>query len=784
MCHRLFVFVVLLILIPSQASSWDDTRTHPALTKEAVKRATGFEGLLTYQLGFEDTDVRLSNGQDTRPITEWLTEGSHLEDVPVCRAANHFHNPWELWKDSMLTDPTWFTKAVCSVFYSQFGIPYSNISWATGIRKADGSLMPKDINGLDTPEEYEGRNWQVARNNYYSALIEPAPDDREKKFAETFLTLGYILHLLQDMAVPAHTRNDFSQGHNEVIGCPPGEWWCYFETVLLKIGWVGNPFEAYLRNNTELIGKLIADNNMPFTGEKKLTTFWDTDTLIEGTKPDNPTLISQNIGLAEYSNANFFSFGTIPYDDIGPEHQFDYPSKDSLVDFDYPELLNVHPNEYFAGDGKVDKVLHVEKNREGEDITNFLGIRYLARVHRDLTDPDFQVTSVDWKRDFLLDDQCYLDYATKLIPRAVGYSASLLDYFFRGKLDFTFNGSEITVFNSSEEIMQNGKFELYSDTEEGVRSPVLSEPVTVEFLPPGASQTFSVDGGIPGDAEQLILVYTGELGNEKPADSEDPRQVGAVIGRVLRLDSRIAYSFQADSVGNPSHIYTTSSDGSESYQLTGNTASASAAEPVAADFMEASAESEGLGTPEDPLYFSPAWSRDGDRMVFETMYCTDYNSDMSCNSVNVVRDLSVIDTHSESPFPESQTNTLTYNDAWLSYPSFSPDGTRVAALMQKSNEIAVWFWANLVVLNVEDGTSTIINDYDDPLYTMLAGSRPVWSPDGEQILYAVYQRYNDETHQMELEGDLILVNPDTKEMTELTNDAWFDTNPSWSPDGE
>ncbi|MCI5141462.1 MAG: hypothetical protein D3909_07005, partial [Candidatus Electrothrix sp. ATG1] len=66
----------------------------------------------------------------------------------------------------------------------------------------------------------------------------------------------------------------------------------------------------------------------------------------------------------------------------------------------------------------------------------------------------------------------------------------------------------------------------------------------------------------------------------------------------------------------------------------------------------------------------------------------------------------------------------------------------------------------------------------------LAGSRHVWSPDGEQILYAVYQRYNDETHQMELEGDLILVNPDTKEMTELTNDAWFDTNPSWSPDGE
>ena len=105
MCHRLFVFVILLILTPSQASSWDDKRTHPALTEEAVKRATGFEGLLTYQLGFEDADVILSNGQDSRPITEWLMEGSRLEDEPLCRAASHFHDPWKPWEESMLAAP-------------------------------------------------------------------------------------------------------------------------------------------------------------------------------------------------------------------------------------------------------------------------------------------------------------------------------------------------------------------------------------------------------------------------------------------------------------------------------------------------------------------------------------------------------------------------------------------------------------------------------------------------------------------------------------------------------
>jgi len=106
MCHRVFFFIILLVLIPSQASSWDDKNTHPALTAEAVDQAKEFKYVLTSQLGFEgEIGEELYNGKESRTISEWLVEGSHLGDVPACRAANHFHNPWEVWKDSMLTDP-------------------------------------------------------------------------------------------------------------------------------------------------------------------------------------------------------------------------------------------------------------------------------------------------------------------------------------------------------------------------------------------------------------------------------------------------------------------------------------------------------------------------------------------------------------------------------------------------------------------------------------------------------------------------------------------------------
>jgi hypothetical protein len=36
-----------------------------------------------------------------------------------------------------------------------------------------------------------------------------------------------------------------------------------------------------------------------------------------------------------------------------------------------------------------------------------------------------------------LDDECFKEYASHLIPRAVGYNAALLDYFFRGSLEIT-----------------------------------------------------------------------------------------------------------------------------------------------------------------------------------------------------------------------------------------------------------------------------------------------------------------------------------------------------------
>ena len=100
MYNRFFFFlIVLFALTPSRARGWDDVETHPAFTEEAVKKAEGFKDALTSQLGFEgEIGEELYNRKENHNITKRLTEGSRKEDEPLCRAANHFHNPWEPWK--------------------------------------------------------------------------------------------------------------------------------------------------------------------------------------------------------------------------------------------------------------------------------------------------------------------------------------------------------------------------------------------------------------------------------------------------------------------------------------------------------------------------------------------------------------------------------------------------------------------------------------------------------------------------------------------------------------
>jgi hypothetical protein len=54
----------------------------------------------------------------------------------------------------------------------------------------------------------EDWSWSKARASYYDALTINDNDTREQELANTFRSLGQVMHLVSDSSVPAHTRND------------------------------------------------------------------------------------------------------------------------------------------------------------------------------------------------------------------------------------------------------------------------------------------------------------------------------------------------------------------------------------------------------------------------------------------------------------------------------------------------------------------------------------------------------------------------------------------------
>src|SRR5439155_17830660 len=136
---------------------------------------------------------------------------------------------------------------------------------------------------------------------------------------------------------------------------------------------------------------------------------------------------------------------------------------------------------------------------------------------------------------FILDDKVYEDYAVQLLPRAVGYSAALLNYFLRSNFDFTIepNGNDparrdltIRIPPSLSAETMDGTFTLYADDRDGIRSPVPGASITAA-LPRGASaQTvFTPASGV----RAYVLVFHGTLGNEPAAVAGKVSPVGPFV---------------------------------------------------------------------------------------------------------------------------------------------------------------------------------------------------------------------------------------------------------------
>jgi len=261
-----------------------------------------------------------------------------------------------------------------------------------------------------------------------TANIASREAQRVAYWATTFRSLGDVVHLLQDMAQPQHTRNDPHGG----MGCAWGQ--CsaghksYYEGYVEARTKGANAFALRERFYSTWLKHDISEKvevapltflGYPVVRLKSLDEFFATD--VGGNS-------TYGRGLANYSNQGFYSATTVP----GTSFAATYPSPPAT-----PGSL-------------------VERRVAAGSLKNAAGIPIergaLSLLHGPVQDRlnvsglENDMPLASWgafdqflnpalRRQVSLTHYNYAEQARLLLPRAVAYSAGLLDYFFRGKLE-------------------------------------------------------------------------------------------------------------------------------------------------------------------------------------------------------------------------------------------------------------------------------------------------------------------------------------------------------------
>jgi hypothetical protein len=479
-----------IINIPALAY---DLSAHAAITLKALPRSS--LGNVLTSLGFTNgLDAELSDGVMQQSVADWIAGGSKSEDMSDVRVVNHFHNPLA---------KSW-SQAGLQVIGIQPG--QSSVLWQ------QNPLQHKGMGG-DTGTW----SWPTAWDAYFDALTLPDEGKRNAAFARLFRSLGQVMHLLQDASLPAHTRNN-AHIYKVVLGLDLGnpdryERWVDHLQANQLAARLSRPLiipSARLFSQIGTAGRVDrAAAPSPVSG------LIDTGRYV-GTNPDVTATPSDGrpvIGLAEYSNANFFSNDTIFSDKPALFGVIPFPSRQSL------ELGPLEP----APGARGGQRRYILKARHGDTtVSDPSGATRPYRLALPGALYDYLPEAVQ-ARDSTIDEKVLEDYGALLLPRAVGYSAALIDYFFRGSIAATDEQDPqdarirtFTVVNGSADEDANGIFELYVEPEDGTRRFRESWSLS---LGPGKSTAVPVQR-LPTDTPpttRCMLVFRGQLGQENDA---------------------------------------------------------------------------------------------------------------------------------------------------------------------------------------------------------------------------------------------------------------------------
>jgi hypothetical protein len=359
--------------------------------------------------------------------------------------------------------------------------------------------------------------------------------------ARSLEALGHLTHLVQDASVPAHVRND---PHLALA----------FWRLRIPINpdfyedWVETARKLDDGEFTRLLGgRRVRPSPVVFrpTGDERapvpVAGLIDTQQLrLSGLV--RGVFDPADVGLAEFANPNYLSRDTIFKDFVLPRRE--------QLGSPFFELESGKFRRYWP---------RIADGAAAIEVDHFVGEGVLYAALAEAT-PD--PPPAGW----VLNSRVSEDYALDLLPRAVGYSAALIDYFFRGRLDVDVvdnaddgEPSQLRIVgtNGAEEPLVSGSLTLFAEDVNGRRTrldPVTGVPDDVAVRDIGPQGNISSTWfTVTEPAERFVAVYQGALGDEPQTPPP-----GAVIGKVLG-GVRVEHVFAEDEqwkIRTPAGVFT------------------------------------------------------------------------------------------------------------------------------------------------------------------------------------------------------------------------------------
>ena len=505
------------VMLISRLCYGHDWPVHMAITGSAYQLSSGLQTFFNENVETNKLTASPPQYSDTTTASNWLTMGSKMEDeqkygilspltfllAPVGlgdlsdeRCVDHFYTVMpERAPGQVIGLTDWSEPPVVGHWVATSTT--NSFKWAT-----DGTVQRPYGIGTNIFK------WDNARQYEFAALTSTNQFARNTNMAMTFYALGHILHLNQDLTSPDHARND-----DHVIKA-------YIENYGLD-NYTNNP-QWFVPTNNPTIGWA----NWQAQGFSQLLDFWDTSNYVHSSSFNlgEEAAGRVKLGLAEWSNGNFLGERAL-YTECykpGDKHYFPYPRKSST---DFPghfQSITIRQNGRNLPTIMTNNV--VTKTRDGvtgfrHSILSYLGTKF----------PNVPTTH----NTTINDDGVLQDYHNILIPKAVEYSAGLLDYFFRGTMDVSIIGYDTNslqytnlIVNTSGQDFSGGAFFIYQDDTNSIRTLFAQTNFLNQTLLDGDSMTMTFPSSTP-QSTNLVLVYQGTI---VPTDGSPSDPVDANIG--------------------------------------------------------------------------------------------------------------------------------------------------------------------------------------------------------------------------------------------------------------